>query len=78
MRSIKTSGLFRKVAGKVVRGDFASENILPALIVQGTEGLPFREVVIRIGSDGFWQDFLRMRKKAVKDVTCLDKFFLAI
>jgi IS5 family transposase len=30
------------------------------------------------GSDGFLQDFLRMRKKAVMDFTFLDKCFLAI
>jgi len=35
------------------KGDFTSENILRALIVQVLEGLPFREVVIRIGGDGF-------------------------
>jgi hypothetical protein len=51
------------------KGDFTSENILRALIVQDMEGLPFREAVIRIGSDGFLQDFLRMRKKAVMDFT---------
>jgi IS5 family transposase len=40
--------------------------------------LPFRETTIRIGSDPFLQDFLRMRKKAVMDFTFLDKCFLAI
>ena len=60
------------------KGDFTSENILRALIVQHMEGLPFREAVIRIGGDGFLQDFLRMRKKAVMDFTFLDKCFLAI
>ena len=60
------------------KGDFTSENILRALIVQHMEGLPFREAVIRIGSDGFLQDFLRMRKKPVMDFTFLDKCFLAI
>jgi len=59
-------------------GDYTSENILRALIVQDKEGLPFREAVIRIGSDPFLQDFLRMRKKAVMDFTFLDKCFLAI
>ena len=34
-------------------GDYTSENILRALIVQHLEGLPFREAVIRIGSDPF-------------------------
>ena len=38
-------------------GDYTSENILRALIVQHLEGLPFREAVIRIGSDPFLQDF---------------------
>ena len=42
------------------------------------EGLPFREAVIRIGGDGFLQDFARMRKKAVMDFTFLDKCFLVI
>jgi IS5 family transposase len=60
------------------RGDFTSENILRALIVQDMEGLPFREAVIRIGGDPFLQDFLRMRKKAVMDYSFLDKCFLAI
>jgi len=60
------------------KGDFTSENILRALIVQDAEGLPFREAVIRIGGDGFLQDFVRMRKKAVMDFTFLDKCFLAI
>ena len=59
-------------------GDFTSENILRALIVQDMEGLPFREAVIRIGGDGFLQDFLRMRKKPVMDFTFLDKCFLVI
>ena len=59
-------------------GDFTSENILRALIVQDMEGLPFREAVIRIGGDGFLQDFARMRKKAVMDFTFLDKCFLVI
>jgi IS5 family transposase len=60
------------------KGDYTSENILRALIVQHMEGLPLREAVIRIGSDGFLQDFLRMRKKAVMDFSFLDKCFLAI
>lgn len=60
------------------KGDFTSENILRALIVQAVEGLSFREAVIRIGGDGFLQDFLRMRKKAVMDFTFLDKCSLAI
>jgi IS5 family transposase len=59
-------------------GDFTSENILRALIVQHLEGLPFRETVIRIGGDPFLQDFLRVRKKAVMDYSFLDKCFLAI
>jgi IS5 family transposase len=60
------------------KGDYTSENILRALIVQHREGLPFRETVIRIGGDPFLQDFLRMRKKAVMDFGFLDKCFLAI
>jgi IS5 family transposase len=59
-------------------GDYTSENILRALVVQAREGLTFREAVIRIGGDGFLQDFLRMRKKAVMDYSFLDKCFLAI
>jgi transposase, IS5 family len=46
--------------------------------VQHLEGLPFREAVIRIGSDPFLQDFLRMRKRAVMDYSFLDKCFLVI
>ena len=60
------------------KGDFTSENILRALIVQDVEGLPFREAVIRIGGDGFLQDFVRTRKKAVMDYSFLDKSSLAI
>ena len=59
-------------------GDYTSENILRALIVQHLEGLPFREVVIRIGNEPFLQDFLRMRKRPVMDYSFLDKCFLAI
>lgn len=60
------------------KGDFTSENILRALIVQHVEGLPFRETVVRIAGDGFLQDFVRMRKKAVMDYSFLDKCSLAI
>jgi IS5 family transposase len=60
------------------KGDFTSETILRALVVQHAEGLPFREAVIRMGGDGFLQDFLRLGKKAVMDFTFLDKCFLAI
>ncbi|RPI60387.1 MAG: hypothetical protein EHM48_07330 [Planctomycetaceae bacterium] len=59
-------------------GDYTSENILRALVVQHIEGLPFRDAVIRIGSDPFLQDFLRMRKRPVMDFTFLDKCFLTI
>jgi IS5 family transposase len=59
-------------------GDYTSENILRALIVQHCEGLSFRDAIIRIGSEPFLQDFLRMRKRAVMDFTFLDKCFLAI
>jgi IS5 family transposase len=59
-------------------GDYTSENILRALIVQHLEGLPFRDAVIRIGSDPFLQDFLRMRKRPVMDFTFLDRCFLAV
>jgi transposase, IS5 family len=59
-------------------GDYTSENILRALIVQHCEGLSFRDAVIRIGSEPFLQDFLKMRKRAVMDFTFLDKCFLAI
>lgn len=59
-------------------GDYTSENIFRALIVQHIEGLPFRETVIRIGSDSFLQDFARMRKRPVMDYSFLDKCFLAI
>src|SRR5665647_1986577 len=59
-------------------GDYTSENILRALIVQHLEGLPFRDAVIRIGGDGFLQDFLRMRKRAVMDFTFLSRCFCVI
>jgi len=60
------------------KGDYTSENILRALIAQHMEGLSFRETVIRIGSDPFLQDFLRMRKRPVMDYSFLDRCFLAI
>jgi transposase, IS5 family len=60
------------------QGDYTLENILRALVVQHLEGLPFRDAIIRIGSDPFLQDFLRMRKKPVMDFSFLDKCFLAI
>ena len=59
-------------------GDYTSENILRALIVMDMEGLPYREAIIRIGSEPFLQDFLRMRKKAVMDFTFLNKCFKVI
>src|SRR3989337_1798418 len=59
-------------------GDYTSENILRALIVQHIEGLPFRDTIIRIGSDPVLQDFLRMRKRPVMDYSFLDKCFLTI
>ena len=59
-------------------GDYTSENILRALIVQHLEGLPFRDAVIRIGSEPFLQDFTRMRKRPVMDYSFLDKCFLVI
>lgn len=59
-------------------GDYTTENICRALIVQQCEGLSFRDVVIRIGSEPFLQDFLRMRKKPVMDFTFLNKCSVAI
>jgi IS5 family transposase len=59
-------------------GDYTSENILRALVVQHLEGLPFRDTVIRIGGDLFLQEFARMRKKPVMDYSFLDKCFLVI
>ena len=59
-------------------GDYTSENILRALVVQHLEGLPYREAVIRIGGEPFLQDFLRMRKKAVMDFTFLNRCSLAV
>ena len=52
-------------------GDYTSENILRALIVQHLEGPPFRDAVNRVGSDSFLQDFLRMRKRPVMDYSFL-------
>lgn len=59
-------------------GDYTSENILRALVVQHLEGLAYREAVIRIGSEPFLQDFLRMRKRAVMDFTFLSRCFCVI
>jgi IS5 family transposase len=58
--------------------DYTSENIFRALIVQHLEGLPFRDTVIRIGSDPFLQDFARMRRRPVMDYSFLDKCFLTV
>ena len=41
-------------------GDYTSENIPRALIVQHLEGSPFRDAVIRIGTAPYLQDLLRM------------------
>jgi IS5 family transposase len=60
------------------RGDYTTENILRALIVQHMEGLSYRDAVIRIGSEPFLQDFLRMGKNAVMDFTFLNRCFKAI
>lgn len=59
-------------------GDYTSENIFRALVIQHIEGLAFRETTIRIGSDPFLQDFARMRKRPVMDYSFLDKCFLVI
>jgi transposase, IS5 family len=59
-------------------GDYTSENIFRALVVQHLEGLTFRDTIIRIGGDQFLQDFLRMRKRSVMDYSFLDKCFLVI
>ena len=59
-------------------GDYTSENIFRALVVQHIEGLPFRDTVIHIGGNPFLQDFARMRKRPVMDYSFLDKCFLAI
>ena len=59
-------------------GDYTSENIFRALVVQHIEGLPFRDTVIHIGGNPFLQDFTRMRKRPVMDYSFLDKCFLVI
>ena len=59
-------------------GDYTSENIFRALVVQHIEGLAFRDAVIHIGGNPFLQDFARMRKKPVMDYSFLDKCFLVI
>jgi IS5 family transposase len=59
-------------------GDYTSENILRALIVQHKEGLSYRDAVVRIGSEPFLQDFLRMGKNPVMDFTFLNKCFKVI
>ena len=60
------------------KGDYTSENILRALVVQHMEGLPYRDAIIRIGNEPFLQDFLRMRKKVVMDFGFLNRCFSAI
>lgn len=64
--------------GRGRKGDYTSENILRALLVQHMEGLPFRDTIVRIGNEPFLQDFVRMHKKVVMDFTFLDRCFLAI
>jgi IS5 family transposase len=59
-------------------GDYTSENLLRALIVQSVEGLSLRKTVVKIGTTPFLQDFLRLRKKVAMDHTFLDKCRLAI
>jgi transposase, IS5 family len=59
-------------------GDYTSENLLRALIVQSAEGLSLRKTVVKIGTTPFLQDFLRLRKKVAMDHTFLDKCQLAI
>ena len=60
------------------KGDFTSENLLRALVVQSAEGLSLRKTVVKIGTTPFLQDFLRLRKKVAMDHTFLDKCQLAI
>jgi IS5 family transposase len=60
------------------KGDYTSENVLRALIVQAVEGLSLRKTVVKIGTTPFLQDFLRLRKRVAMDHTFLDKCRLAI
>jgi len=60
------------------KGDFSSETLLRALIVMMTEGLSYRETVVRIADSEFLQDFIRTRKKATMDHTFLHRAFKAI
>ncbi len=60
------------------KGDYTSENLLRALIVQSVEGLSLRKTIVKIGTTPFLQDFLRLRKKVAMDHTFLDKCRLAI
>jgi IS5 family transposase len=59
-------------------GDYTSENILRALLVQSIEGLSFRDAVVRIADSEFLQTFLRMQKKSVMDHSFLNKCFKAV
>jgi transposase, IS5 family len=59
-------------------GDYTSESMLRALIVQSMEGLSLRKTVVKIGTTPFLQDFLRLRKRTAMDHTFLDKCRLAI
>lgn len=60
------------------KGDYTSENIFRALVVQHMEGLPYRDAIIRIGNEPFLQDFLRMRKKVVMDFGFLNRCYTSI
>jgi IS5 family transposase len=58
--------------------DFTSETLLRALVVFMTEGLSYRETVVRIADSDFLQDFIRTRKKATMDHTFLNRAFKAV
>ena len=60
------------------KGDYTSDNILRALIVQSVEGLSLRKTVVKIGTTPFLQDFVRLRKRVAMDHTFLDKCRLAV
>jgi transposase, IS5 family len=59
-------------------GDYTTENILRALVVHCTEGLSFRDTIIRIAHSDFLCAFLRLGNRTVMDYSFLDRCFGAI
>jgi IS5 family transposase len=60
------------------KGDYTSDTILRALIVQRIEETSFRDAITRIGLNPFLKHFIRLGDQSVMDFTFLNKCFKAI